>query len=67
MKKIWFVWLMPLFVLTGCGGGTDTASSYQVQSGVAQKGALLQGSDITINELSWNTYLQNGKSYSLFS
>ena len=58
------VLLSVLFVLTGCGGGTDTASSYQVQSGVAQKGALLQGSDITINELSWNTYLQNGKSYS---
>lgn len=58
------VTLIAVFVLTGCGGGSDTVSSYQVQSGVAQKGALLQGSDITINELSWNTYLQNGKSYS---
>ena len=53
-----------VFALSGCGGGADAVSSYQVESGVAQKGALLQGSDITINELSSNTYLQNGKSYS---
>lgn len=53
-----------VFALSGCGGGADAVSSYQVESGVAQKGALLQGSYITINELSSNTYSQNGKSYS---
>ena len=53
-----------LILLSGCGGGTETASTYQVQSGVAQKGALLQGSEITINEMASNSYVQNGKSYS---
>ena len=53
-----------LILLSGCGGGTETASNYQVQSGVAQKGALLQGSEITINEMAWNSFVQNGKSYS---
>ena len=62
--RLVFAALSILFALSGCGGGADAVSSYQVESGVAQKGALLQGSDITINELSSNTYLQNGKSYS---
>lgn len=53
-----------LVLLSGCGGGTEAASTYQVQSGVAQKGALLQGSEITINEMASNSYVQNGKSYS---
>lgn len=53
-----------LLLLSSCGGGTETATTYQVQSGVAQKGALIQGSEITINEMASNSYVQNGKSYS---
>ena len=58
-----FATIVTILFVSGCGGGGDSISSYQVNSGVAQKGALLQGSEVTINELSWNTYVQNGKSY----
>jgi hypothetical protein len=51
--------------LVGCGGGSDEPSVFFADSGVAQKGPLVQGSLVTVNELSaTNKYLQNGKSYS---
>lgn len=62
--RLIFATLALSIFLSGCGGGTETISTYQVQNGVAQKGALLQGSEITINEMASNSYVQNGKSYS---
>ena len=53
-----------LCFLSGCGGGAEIEEIYTVDSGVAQKGPLVQGSLITINELSGTNYVQNGKSYS---
>jgi hypothetical protein len=61
--RLLFATIVTVLFVLGCGGGGDSISSYQVNNGVAQKGALLQGSEVTINELSWNTYVQNGKSY----
>jgi hypothetical protein len=51
--------------LVGCGGGSDEPSVFFADSGVAQKGPLVQGSLVTVNELSANNkFLQTGKSYS---
>jgi len=55
-------------LLTACGGGVDSvavsdAGSYTVESGVAQKGPLAQGSEIFVSELSATTYQPNGKTY----
>jgi hypothetical protein len=51
--------------LVGCGGGSDEPPVFFADSGVAQKGPLVQGSLVTVNELSaTNKFLQNGKSYS---
>ena len=60
--------LLAIVVLTlsACGGGNSSSSDsdgYTVESGVAQKGPLAQGSNIFINELSTGTYLPNGKQY----
>ncbi|MEX8495715.1 hypothetical protein [Sphaerotilus sp.] len=54
--------------LSSCGGGSgDTATqvdrSYQVESGVAQKGPLTMGSSISINELNPTTLVPLGTSY----
>ena len=54
--------------LSACGGGGEGAAAggaigYTVESGVAQKGPLAQGSNVFINELSAGTYLPNGKEY----
>jgi len=61
--RLFFATFVTVLFVSGCGGGGDSVSSYQVQGGVAQKGALMQGSQITINELSLDTIAQNGKSY----
>jgi len=55
-------------VLTACGGGDGAAianqpSSFTVESGLAQKGPLMQGSQITINELSFSTFQPSGRSF----
>ena len=55
-------------VLTACGGGDGAAianqpSSFTVESGLAQKGPLIQGSQITINELSFSTFQPSGRSF----
>ncbi len=57
-----------LALLVACGGGgestvSQTPDGYQVDSGLAQKGPLLQGSGITINELTQSTMQPNSKSY----
>lgn len=63
-------------LLAGCGGGgsdgsdgsstvhqSADAGSYQVDSGVAQKGPLRRGSVVTVNELLSTNLAPNGKSY----
>jgi len=55
-------------VLTACGGGDGAAvinqpSSFTAQSGLAQKGPLMQGSQITINELAYSTFQPSGRSF----
>jgi hypothetical protein len=53
--------------IAACGGGGDSSASavgpsgYTVESGVAQKGPLAQGSSIFINELTSGTLKPNGK------
>ena len=60
-KYIHFIFLLLLF---SCGGGEDLSFyGYKVESGVAQKGPLLQGSVIFINELNASSYKPNGKEY----
>ena len=54
--------------LVACGGGSGDDSapadrSYQVESGVAQKGPLTMGSSISINELNATTLVPLGTSY----
>ena len=63
--------LIPILLgtLASCGGGNSggtvnqTAEGYTVDSGVVQKGPLVQGSSVTINELNPTTLQPNGKSY----
>lgn len=54
-------------LVAGCGGGSapdnSAAEAYTVDSGVAQKGPLAQGSVVWINELARTTYQPNGKEY----
>ena len=57
-------------VLTACGGGggdsvavVNSPSSFMVESGLAQKGPLMQGSQITINELAFSTFQPSGRSF----
>lgn len=56
-------------LLTACGGGggdgvaVSDAGGYTVESGVAQKGPLAQGSAIWVNELAATTYTPNGREY----
>jgi hypothetical protein len=54
--------------LTGCGGGGDEAagrpaSTYTVTEGSAQKGPLLRGSWVSINELTASTLYPSGTSF----
>ena len=56
--------------LSACGGGegrvVDADSrNYTVESGLAQKGPLMQGSQITINELSTPNFQPTGRSFGL--
>jgi len=56
---------LSITVLVGCGVGSDTPPVFFADSGVAQKGPLVQGSLVTVNELSaFNNYQKNGNSYS---
>jgi len=56
-------------LLAACGGGGDSVavvnspSSFMVESGLAQKGPLMQGSQITINELAFSTFQPSGRSF----
>ena len=51
-------------VISSCGGGGEGAlPGYTVETGVAQKGPLAQGSVIFVNELAATTYQPNGKEY----
>lgn len=56
-----------LAMLAGCTGDDSTVSSssngYEVSSGLAQKGPLLRGSSVTVNELNTSTLQPSGKSY----
>ena len=56
-----------LALLAGCTGDDSTVSSsssgYEVSSGLAQKGPLLRGSSVTVNELNTSTLQPSGKSY----
>lgn len=52
-----------VFLLISCGSSTDS-SVFLVDNGVAQKGALIQGSQVTINELSNSSWQPTGTSYS---
>lgn len=56
-----------LAMLAGCTGDESTVSSsgngYEVSSGLAQKGPLLRGSSVTVNELNTSTLQPSGKSY----
>ena len=51
--------------LAACGGGdaVSDAGGYMVESGVAQKGPLAQGSVVTVDELTSATLKPNGKGY----
>lgn len=53
--------------LAGCGGGEDavqaTPAGYTVDSGVVQKGPLLRGSMVSVNELNATTLQPTGASY----
>lgn len=67
IKGIW--WVLVAVLLAGCGGGGDDPASpqpteYTVAEGVAQKGPLLRGSWISINELSPTTLQPSGGSFS---
>jgi hypothetical protein len=55
-------------VLMACGGSGDSvavsdAGGYTVESGVAQKGPLAQGSVVTVDELTSTKLQPNGKEY----
>ena len=54
-------------ILAACGGGNDELaaqqSEYSIEEGVAQKGPLLRGSWISINELSPTTLRPTGTSF----
>lgn len=56
-----------LAMLAACTGDNSTVSSsgngYEVSSGLAQKGPLLRGSSVTVNELNTSTLQPSGKSY----
>ena len=58
---------LAVLTLASCGGGdsgtVSRSSGYTVESGVAQKGPLAQGSAIWVNELAATTYKPNGKEY----
>lgn len=53
--------------LAACGGGggnvTQTAKGYEVTEGVAQKGPLVRGSSVRINELSPSSFMPAGTAY----
>ena len=65
--KLTVVALGVLAMLAGCTGDQSTVSSssngYEVSSGLAQKGPLLRGSSVTVNELNTSTLQPSGKSY----
>ena len=56
-----------LAMLAGCTGDdsmvSSTSNGYEVSSGLAQKGPLLRGSSVTVNELNTSTLQPSGKSY----
>lgn len=52
-----------LALLAGCGGGEQIEDAWQISSGLAQKGPMLRGSMVTLNELSSGTLQPNGKAY----
>ncbi|MDH4480417.1 MAG: hypothetical protein QE283_11120 [Rhodoferax sp.] len=59
-------------ILAACGGGdggvvSKTINGYTVDGGVAQKGALLKGSHVWIDELNPFTYAPTGFTYDLLT
>jgi serine/threonine-protein kinase len=68
MKHIHVLMFATALALTACGGGDYSVAvsddgGYTVESGVAQKGPLAQGSAIWVNELAATTFKPNGKQY----
>jgi len=67
MKIITWVITAISVVLAGCGGAGEvvnqTSDGYTVESGLAQKGPLVRGSGVTLNELNAVNLQPNGKSY----
>jgi len=67
MKVITGVITALSIVLAGCGGAGEvvnqTSEGYTVESGYAQKGPLVRGSGVTLNELNAVNLQPNGKSY----
>ena len=59
-----------LMGLSACGGGGERVGDaepnrYSAESGLAQKGPLMQGSQITINELSTPNFQPTGRSFGM--
>jgi len=59
-------------VLSACGGGdggvvSQTSTGFTVEGGVAQKGPLLKGSHVWIDELNYQTYAPTGFTYDLLT
>ena len=59
-----------LIGLSACGGGGERVGDaepnrYSAESGLAQKGPLMQGSQITINELSTPNFQPTGRSFGM--
>lgn len=59
-------------ILAACGGGeggvvSQTSTGFSVEGGVAQKGALLKGSHVWIDELNPLTYAPAGYTYDLLT
>ena len=73
MRRLFQTSLASLFLCTlaGCGGDGgvvgETNSGFTVAGGVAQKGPLLKGSHVWIDELNPLTYAPSGYTYDLLT
>jgi sugar lactone lactonase YvrE len=60
---VFSVYLLTSVVVASCGSGVNGSSGYGVESGVAQKGPLLQGSEIFVSELGDEDLQPTGRTY----